>query len=93
MGRLTTHVLDTAKGQPGQGITIEVFRLTRNERQHLSTVVTNSDGRCDAPILEGDALTAGSMSWCSMPATTCVPKAVRLMSRAFRRYPAAFWRR
>ena len=27
MGRLTTHVLDTAKGQPGQGITIEVFRL------------------------------------------------------------------
>ena len=49
MGRLTTHVLDTAKGQPGQGITIEVFRLTGSERQHLSTVITNSDGRCDAP--------------------------------------------
>ena len=59
MGRLTTHVLDTAKGQPGQGSTIEVFCLTVSERQQLSTVITNSDGRCDAPILEGDALTPG----------------------------------
>ncbi len=59
MGRLTTHVLDTAQGQPGQGITIEVFRLAGSERQHLSTVITNSDGRCDAPILESDALTPG----------------------------------
>ena len=32
MGRLTTHVLDTAKGQPGQGITIEVFRLADGSR-------------------------------------------------------------
>ncbi|BBI63887.1 hypothetical protein HSBAA_51930 [Vreelandella sulfidaeris] len=49
MGRLTTHVLDTAKGQPGQGIIIEVFRLSNGERQILSTVTTNNDGRCDAP--------------------------------------------
>lgn len=59
MGRLTTHVLDTAKGQPGQGITIEVFRLKGSERLQLSTVITNSDGRCDAPILDGDTFTAG----------------------------------
>ena len=59
MGRLTTHVLDTAKGQPGQGITIEVCRLTGDSREHLGTTVTNSDGRCDAPILKGDALTPG----------------------------------
>ncbi|XUO87680.1 hydroxyisourate hydrolase [Halomonas sp. KM072] len=59
MGRLTTHVLDTAKGQPGQGIIIEVFRLTGGQREPLATTVTNSDGRCDAPLLEGEALTAG----------------------------------
>ncbi|MGM0833245.1 hydroxyisourate hydrolase [Halomonas qinghailakensis] len=59
MGRLTTHVLDTAKGQPGQGITIEVYRLSGNTREHLGSVTTNSDGRCDGPILEGDALTVG----------------------------------
>ncbi|WAM51388.1 hydroxyisourate hydrolase [Vreelandella venusta] len=59
MGRLTTHVLDTAKGQPGQGITIDVFRLVGTTREHLGSVITNSDGRCDAPILEGDALTVG----------------------------------
>ncbi len=27
MGRLTTHVLDTSLGRPGQGIRIEVYRL------------------------------------------------------------------
>ena len=59
MGRLTTHVLDTAKGQPGQGITIEVFRLTGDSREHLGSTVTNSDGSCDAPILEGETLTPG----------------------------------
>lgn len=59
MGRLTTHVLDTALGQPGQGITIQIFRLSQDAREHLGSVVTNEDGRCDAPILEGSALTTG----------------------------------
>lgn len=59
MGRLTTHVLDTANGQPGHGIVIDVFYLSGGERQLLITVTTNRDGRCDAPILEGDALIAG----------------------------------
>ncbi|WP_447957228.1 hydroxyisourate hydrolase [Vreelandella sp. EE7] len=59
MGRLTTHVLDTAKGQPGEGITIEVFRLSAGSREHLGSVVTNADGRCDGPVLEGDTFSAG----------------------------------
>lgn len=60
MGYLTTHVLDTAQGRPGQGIKIEVFRITGDERQALKTVTTNDDGRCDAPILDGDEFTTGS---------------------------------
>ena len=54
MGRLTTHVLDTAQGRPGEGINIEVYRLDGGQRRLLKTVTTNDDGRCDAPILEGD---------------------------------------
>ncbi|WP_445158347.1 hydroxyisourate hydrolase [Halomonas sp. E14] len=59
MGRLTTHVLDTAQGRPGQGIRIEVLRLEGERRTPLKTVTTNEDGRCDAPILEDDDFQAG----------------------------------
>ena len=59
MGRLTTHVLDTAQGRPGEGIKIEVYRLGGGLRQLLKTVETNDDGRCDAPILEGSELVTG----------------------------------
>jgi 5-hydroxyisourate hydrolase len=60
MGRLTTHILDTAQGRPGHGIAIEVYRLSGTQRDHLTTVTTNDDGRCDAPLLEGEAFTTGA---------------------------------
>ena len=59
MGRLTTHVLDTANGRPGAGIAIELYRLGAG-RERVASAVTNGDGRCDRPLLEGDALTAGT---------------------------------
>src|SRR5690554_400695 len=59
MGRLTTHVLDTAQGCPGEGIKIDVYRLEQGQRIALKSVTTNDDGRCDAPILEGDDFRAG----------------------------------
>ena len=59
MGRLTTHVLDTALGLPGAGISVSVFRVEGNERQLLHSVVTNQNGRCDEPLLEGAAFVAG----------------------------------
>ncbi|SHF27238.1 5-hydroxyisourate hydrolase [Modicisalibacter ilicicola DSM 19980] len=59
MGRLTTHVLDTARGRPGNGLRIEIFRIDGEARHPLGEVVTNDDGRCDAPLLEGEAFTAG----------------------------------
>ena len=58
MGRLTTHVLDTARGCPGQGIKIELYRLDSG-RELVAEAVTNDDGRCDSPILEGAAFAAG----------------------------------
>lgn len=54
MGKLTTHVLDTALGEPAAGLKIEVWRDAL-----LKTITTNSDGRADQPLLEGVAFTPG----------------------------------
>lgn len=58
MGKLTTHVLDTAHGRPGAGIAIELYKLEGDARSLIKRTLTNDDGRCDQPLLEGDALTA-----------------------------------
>ena len=58
-GRLTTHVLDTATGRPAAGLSIALYRLDGSTRTHLKTVVTNSDGRCDAPLLAGGEFATG----------------------------------
>ena len=57
MGRLTTHVLDTAHGCPGAGIGVSLY--TDGTAAPLVTARTNSDGRIDTPLLEGDALKVG----------------------------------
>ncbi len=58
-GRLTTHVLDTATGKPAAGLSIALFHLNGEARTHLKTVVTNADGRCDAPLLAGAEFRTG----------------------------------
>jgi len=58
MGFLSTHVLDTANGRPAGGMLIELFRVD-DERCQLGSVTTNADGRCDAPLLQGNAFVAG----------------------------------
>jgi len=59
MGRLTTHVLDTAHGRPAGGMQVDLFRLEGIERVLLKIVQTNMDGRVDGPLLEGVELEAG----------------------------------
>ena len=60
MGRLTTHVLDLSAGKPGTGIRIELTRLDGAARVPQASAVTNADGRCDKPILEGEAFRPGA---------------------------------
>ncbi|UXI68674.1 hydroxyisourate hydrolase [Tahibacter amnicola] len=60
MGRLTTHVLDTAQGKPGAGIRIDLYRLDAGQRRPLAQRTTNVDGRCDEPLLAGAALLPGT---------------------------------
>lgn len=59
MGRLTTHVLNTASGRPGAGIRVTLYRNLGERYALVKDVVTNADGRCDEPLLEGAALGAG----------------------------------
>lgn len=58
-GRLTTHVLDTATGRPAGGLKIALYRVSGNTHRKIREAVTNADGRCDAPLLEGKAFQAG----------------------------------
>jgi 5-hydroxyisourate hydrolase len=54
MGKLTTHVLDTANGAPAAGMDVRLYRLGRSAAPALLKSVTlNADGRADAPLLDG----------------------------------------
>ncbi len=59
MGRLTTHVLDTAKGCPAAGIRIELYRFGNGRDDLVAEAVTNADGRTDAPMLDGASFKTG----------------------------------
>ena len=60
MGFLSTHVLDTAHGVPASAVTVDLFEINVHERRHVQTVITNADGRCDAPLLDGDDFKPGT---------------------------------
>jgi len=60
MGRLTTHVLDTARGKPAAGVKIVLYRVGGDARRKIAETVTNADGRTDAPMLAGEDFTTGS---------------------------------
>ncbi|WP_374582576.1 hydroxyisourate hydrolase [Pseudoduganella sp.] len=59
MGKLSTHVLDTAHGKPGAGVRVALYALAGSGRTLLKEDVTNADGRCSTPLLEGEAMRPG----------------------------------
>ena len=59
-GFLTTHVLDTARGCPAEGMKIELFQVAEDARKLLRTVTTNADGRTDNQILPSDDFQTGT---------------------------------
>lgn len=58
-GYLTTHVLDTARGCPANGLKIELYRIEGTTRIHLKTLLTNTDGRTDEQILPENTFETG----------------------------------
>lgn len=59
-GYLTTHVLDTARGCPAAGLKIALYRVSGNSHRKLVEMVTNADGRTDAPILPSGKFAVGT---------------------------------
>lgn len=59
MGKLTTHVLDTASGGPAAGMAVTLYRLDDGLPLQIKRIVLNHDGRADEPLLAGAELTAG----------------------------------
>ena len=59
MGKLTTHVLDTANGCPAAGMAVRLYRLDAEGPKWLRSLHLNADGRADGPVLEGATFTAG----------------------------------
>jgi 5-hydroxyisourate hydrolase len=58
MGRITTHVLDTATGRPAAGVKVVLSRID-DAPAVIAAAVTNADGRVDKPLLEGAAFATG----------------------------------
>ena len=59
MGKLTTHVLDTANGCPAAGMAVRLYRFDAVGPKWLASLLLNADGRADAPLLEGASFLAG----------------------------------
>ncbi|MGI4846530.1 MAG: hydroxyisourate hydrolase [Janthinobacterium lividum] len=59
MGKLSTHILDVSQGKPAAGVGITLYRIEAQARQLLVLTTSNADGRCSAPLLEGQAMMPG----------------------------------
>jgi 5-hydroxyisourate hydrolase len=59
MARVSTHVLDSARGVPADGLTIDLYRIEDGLRHHVKSATTNSDGRTDLPLFSGDSVEPG----------------------------------
>jgi 5-hydroxyisourate hydrolase len=55
MARISTHILDVAKGKPAAGVQVEL----RVGGVAVTSAVTNADGRTDAPLLSGERIETG----------------------------------
>ena len=83
MGRLTTHVLDTAHGKPGAAMRVRLFRKRGADYALIKEVLTNGDGRCDAPLLEAEAFTTGAYRLVFSAGTYFAAQGVRVPEPAF----------
>ena len=59
MTKLTTHVLDIYSGKPGKGIKVYLYHLLDGKREKLNSVILNSDGRANKPLIEGSNFKEG----------------------------------
>lgn len=60
MSQITTHVLDTSKGRPAEGIQITLQSFSEDERwANVASGITNSDGRISDLLSDQEHLIPG----------------------------------
>lgn len=61
-GKLSTHVLDTANGQPAAGMRLTLYKAPpgEGELELVKNVVTNADGRTDDVLLAAGEIEKGT---------------------------------
>ncbi|MGD0723815.1 MAG: hydroxyisourate hydrolase [Roseiarcus sp.] len=61
MAGLSTHVLDTVRGGPAEGVAIELWAIDADGvRREIVRTTTNADGRTDAPLIDAAAARVGT---------------------------------
>jgi 5-hydroxyisourate hydrolase len=60
MSQLTTHILDTTKGKPAQGVTIVLYQGQNDNWKELARGITNADGRIPDLLKKDTVLQHGS---------------------------------
>lgn len=60
MSGITTHILDTAKGKPAEGIAVNVYIGHDDHWQQIATGITNKDGRIADLLDENSFLARGT---------------------------------
>ena len=55
MSRITTHVLDTARGRPAAGIAVLLERMSNGGWSTVASGATDADGRCPSLAQEAAA--------------------------------------
>ena len=59
MSQLTTHILDTTKGQPAAGVTIVLFEPAGDDWREIARGATNADGRIPDLLPQDKVLATG----------------------------------
>jgi len=58
-GWLSTHILDTSSGLPAGNVKLVLSILGIDRQEQLVETYTNSDGRTETPLLQGEKFVCG----------------------------------
>ena len=83
MGKLTTHVLDTAHGCPAAGMRVVLSRVDAAGVHELKSLVLDGDGRAGGALLEGSAFVPGRYRLVFAVAAYFTTRGVRLAEPPF----------
>jgi len=60
MSQLTTHILDTTKGKPAAGVSIQLYQYKKDQWIQIASGLTNTDGRIENLLKENVVMEWGT---------------------------------